>query len=93
VNVSITILKVLVIAVLLSIIFSGISLVVTYSKSTSHLIHWIHLVHLMLFSLSRITLFLALTLVVSVAPKCYLCKLTMTIHGPFGRHLLSVTIP
>jgi hypothetical protein len=34
-----------------------------------------------------------LTLVDSVAPKSYLCKLTVIVHGPLGRLLLSVTTP
>jgi hypothetical protein len=36
---------------------------------------------------------MALTLVDLIAHKCYLCKLTVIIHGPLGRLLLSVTIP
>jgi hypothetical protein len=34
-----------------------------------------------------------LTLVDSIMPKSYLCKLTMIVHGPLGRLLLSVTTP
>jgi hypothetical protein len=41
---------------------------------------------------SSITLFVALTLADSIAPKSYLCKLTMIVHIPLG-HLLSITIP
>jgi hypothetical protein len=36
---------------------------------------------------------MVLTLVVSVTFKSYLCKLTVIIHEPLGRLLLSVTIP
>jgi hypothetical protein len=36
---------------------------------------------------------MALTLIDSVAPKSYLCKLTMIVHGPLGHLLLSVTTP
>jgi hypothetical protein len=32
-------------------------------------------------------------LIVSVAPKCYPCKLTVIIHGPLGCLLLSITLP
>jgi hypothetical protein len=35
----------------------------------------------------------ALTLIDSVMPKSYLCKLTVIVHGPLGRLLLSVTTP
>jgi hypothetical protein len=35
----------------------------------------------------------ALTLIDSVTPKTYLCKITVIICGPLGRLLLSVTIP
>jgi hypothetical protein len=34
-----------------------------------------------------------LTLIDSVTPKSYLCKLTMIVHGPLGRLLLSVSTP
>jgi hypothetical protein len=33
----------------------------------------------------------ALSLVDSVAPKSYLCKLSVIVHGPLGRLLLSIT--
>jgi hypothetical protein len=36
---------------------------------------------------------MALTLIDSAAPKSYLYKLTMIVHGPLGRLLLSVTTP
>jgi hypothetical protein len=36
---------------------------------------------------------MALTLIDSVAPKSYLCKLTMIVYGPLGCLLLSVTTP
>ncbi len=36
---------------------------------------------------------MALALVVLVVPKSYLCKLTMIVHGPLGRLLLSVSTP
>jgi hypothetical protein len=32
--------------------------------------------------LSSSTLFVALTLIDSIIPKSYLCKLTVTVHGP-----------
>jgi hypothetical protein len=35
----------------------------------------------------------ALTLIDSVTPKSYLCKLTVIVHGPLGRLLLSVSTP
>jgi hypothetical protein len=35
----------------------------------------------------------ALTLIDLVAPKSYLCKLTVIVHEPFGCLLLSVTTP
>jgi hypothetical protein len=50
-------------------------------------------VHLMLCWLSSSTLFVVLTLVYSVAHKCYLCELTVIIHGPLGCFLLRVTTP
>jgi hypothetical protein len=78
---------------LLSIISNGLSYVVASLKSILHRVHCIHLVHLMLYWLSSSTLFVALTLVVSVVSKSYLCKLTVIVHGPLGRLLLSVTIP
>jgi hypothetical protein len=62
-------------------------------KSTSHLVHWIHLVHLTLCWLSSSTLFVVLTLIDLVAPKSYLCKQTVIVHGPLERLLLRVTIP
>jgi hypothetical protein len=49
--------------------------------------------HLTLCWPSSSTLFVTLTLVDSVTSKCYLCKLTVIIHGPIWRLLLSVTIP
>jgi hypothetical protein len=49
--------------------------------------------HLMLRWPSSNTLFVMLTLVVSVALKSYLCKLTVIVYEPLGRLLLSVTIP
>jgi hypothetical protein len=49
--------------------------------------------HLTLRWPSSNTLFVMLTLVVSVAPKSYLCKLTVIVYEPLGRLLLSVTIP
>jgi hypothetical protein len=58
-----------------------------------HVVHCIHLLHLTLCWPSSSTLFVALTLVVSVTPKSYLCKLTVIVHGPLGHLLLSVTIP
>jgi hypothetical protein len=64
--------KVPVIAMLLSIIFNGLSLVVTSLKYASQLIHYIRLVHLTPCWLSSGTLFVALTLVVVVTLKCYL---------------------
>jgi hypothetical protein len=34
-----------------------------------------------------------LTLIDSVTPKSYLCKLIVVVHGPLGRLLLRVTTP
>jgi hypothetical protein len=42
---------------------------------------------------SSSTLVVALTLLDLVAPKYYLCELTVISHGPLGRLLLSVTTP
>jgi hypothetical protein len=53
----------------------------------------IYLVHLTLCWLSSSTLFVALALVDSIAPKGYFCKLTVTVYGPLGHLLLSVNIP
>jgi hypothetical protein len=50
-------------------------------------------VHLTLRWLSSSTLFMALTLIDSIASKNYLCKLTVIDHEPLGHFLLSVTIP
>jgi hypothetical protein len=50
-------------------------------------------VHLALHWPSSSTLFVVLTLIDSVAPKCYPYKLTVIIHGPLERLFLSVTIP
>jgi hypothetical protein len=80
-------------AALLSTIFNGLSYVIALLKSILHLVHYICLLHLTLYWLSSSTLFMALTLVYSIVPKSYLCKLTVTIHGPLGHLLLSVTIP
>jgi hypothetical protein len=82
-----------VIAVLLSIVVNGLSYVVTSLKSISHLVHLFHLVHLMPCWPSSSTMFVALTLIVLVTPKSYLCELTVIVHGPLGHLLLSVTTP
>jgi hypothetical protein len=42
---------------------------------------------------SNITLFMALTLVDSIAPVCYLGEPSLSIHGPLGCLLLSITLP
>jgi hypothetical protein len=86
-------LKVLVMASLLSTVFNGLSYVIASLKSILHLVYCICLLHLTLCWLSSSTIFVALTLVVLIAPKSYLCKLTMTIYVPLGHLLLSVTIP
>jgi hypothetical protein len=78
---------------LLSISFNGLFQVVISLKSISHLVHWIHLFHFTLYWPSSSTLFVALTLGVSVTPRCYHCKLIVIVHGPLWRLLLSVTIP
>jgi hypothetical protein len=73
--------------------FIGLLYIVVSLKSTSPFLHWFHLVHLTLCWLSSSTLFVALTLVDSIAPKSYLSKLTMIVHGHLGRLLQSITIP
>ncbi len=80
-------------AALLSTVFNGLSNVIASLKSILHLIHFICLLHLTLRWLSSSTLFVVLTLVDSIVPKSYLCKLTVIDHGPLGHLLLSVTIP
>jgi hypothetical protein len=92
-NVSIATVKVNMIATLLSIASYDLSSVVSPLKSILHLIHCIHLLHLTLCWLSCSTLFAVPTLIFSVVPKSYLCKLTMIVHGSLGHLLLSVTIP
>jgi hypothetical protein len=75
--VSITTLKVPVIAALLSTIFNDVSQVVASLKSILHLVHGIRLLHLTLYWLSSSILFVTLTLVISVVSKSYLCKLSV----------------
>jgi hypothetical protein len=65
----------------------------TSLKSTLHPVHWIRLVYLTSCWPSSSTLFVALTLIVSVASKSYLYELIVIIHGSLGCSLLSITIP
>jgi hypothetical protein len=73
--------------------FIALLYIVVSFKSTSLFLHWIHLVHLTPCWLSSSTLLVAPTLIDSIAPKSYLCKPTVIVHGPLGRLLLSITIP
>jgi hypothetical protein len=64
-----------------------------YLLEVFHLVHCIRLLHLTLCWPSSSILFVVLTLVVSVMPKSYLCKIIVIVHAPLGCLLLSVTIP
>jgi hypothetical protein len=92
VNVSVALLKVLVIAMLLSIAFIDISYVIISLKSTLHLFHWIHLVYLTLLAIKYHLVCGANSHRFSHA-QMLSSKLTVIIHGPLGCLLLSVTIP
>jgi hypothetical protein len=54
--------------------------------------HWIHFACLTFRWPSSITLFVALNLVDSISPNCYLGKPSLSIHGPLGCRLQSVAI-